>query len=179
MITANYILREYFNRDVYWDKDTPIKLWKSSGECRPPPIPSNGVPNQMITADHILRENFNRDVRWDAEAPINPFMPSLHNNIKPPHTDLYQLDVHNAKSTPMAWQKLTFGTSSCLERVRLWKSSGDCRPLPILSNSVPNQMRLITADHILRENFNRDVLWDEKAPINPFMPRPHNNIKPT
>ena len=46
-----------------------------------------------------------------------PFHASPHNNIKPPHADLYRLDVRNIKSAPVAERKLTFGTSSRLERV--------------------------------------------------------------
>ena len=39
---------------------------------------------------------------------LNPFLPSPHNNIKTPHTDLYRLDVRNVKSAPVAGRKLTF-----------------------------------------------------------------------
>ena len=59
---------------------------------------------------------------------LNPFMPGTHNNIKPPHTDLYRLDVRNVMSAPVDGRKLTFGTSCWCERVNrfyiyfLWKT---------------------------------------------------------
>ena len=48
---------------------------------------------------------------------VNPFVFSPH-DIKPPLADLYQLDVRNVKSAPVAGRKLTFGTSSRLEKVK-------------------------------------------------------------